>query len=103
MARNGLPLNGCASENIDKAIAIKTESIHMSELNLFQKSIYQQALRLMPYVFWTLFAIVSTFMLVELNPKEDGLKYLDKIQHALIFFILSISGCLAFKKKILDC
>lgn len=72
----------------------------MSELNLHQKPIYQQALRLMPYIFWTLLAIVGTFMLVELNPKEDGLKYVDKIQHALIFFILSVSGCLAFKKKI---
>ncbi|MEQ1599343.1 MAG: VanZ family protein [Methylotenera sp.] len=71
----------------------------MSELNLLQKLIYQQALRLMPYVFWTLVAIVGVFMLVELSPKEDGLKYLDKIQHALIFFILSVSGCLAFKKK----
>jgi VanZ family protein len=72
----------------------------MSALNLFQKPIYQQALRLMPYVFWILVAIVGTFMLIELNPKEDGLKYLDKIQHTLIFFILSVSGCLAFKKKI---
>ncbi len=64
------------------------------------KQFYQQALRLMPYVFWTLVAIVSVIMLVELTPKKDGLKYLDKIQHALIFFILTVSGCLAFKQKI---
>lgn len=63
------------------------------------KQFYQQALRLMPYFFWTLVAIVGMFMLVELAPKEDGLKYLDKIQHALIFLILSISGYLAFKQK----
>ncbi len=64
------------------------------------KQFYQQILRLMPYFFWTLVAIVGMFMLVELAPKEDGLKYLDKIQHALIFSILSISGYLAFRQKI---
>ena len=63
------------------------------------KQFYQQTLRLMPYFFWTLVAIVGMFMLVELAPKEDGLKYLDKIQHALVFLILSISGHLAFKQK----
>ena len=63
------------------------------------KQLYQQTLRLMPYFFWTLVAIVGMFMLVELAPKENGLKYLDKIQHALIFLILSISGYLAFKQK----
>jgi VanZ family protein len=64
------------------------------------KQFHQQTLRLMPYFFWTLVAIVSMFMLVELAPKENGLKYLDKIQHTLIFLILSISGYLAFKQKI---
>lgn len=65
------------------------------------KQLYQQLRRLMPYIFWTLVAIVSMFMLIELAPKEDSIKHLDKIQHAIVFLILSIAGCLAFKEKVL--
>ena len=64
------------------------------------KQLYLQIRHLMPYIFWTLVAIVSMFMLIELAPKKDSIKYLDKIQHSIVFLILSIAGCLAFKKKI---
>lgn len=64
------------------------------------KLIYQQLRHLMPYIFWTLVTIVGMFMLIELAPKENPIKHLDKIQHALVFLIISVAGCLAFKNKI---
>jgi VanZ family protein len=64
------------------------------------KQLYLQLRRLMPYIFWTLVVIVSMFMLVEHAPKENPIKNLDKIQHALVFLTISVAGCLAFKHQI---
>jgi len=64
------------------------------------KQFYLQLRHLMPYIFWTLVAIVSMLMLIELAPKEENIKHLDKIQHTLVFSIISVAGCLAFKKQI---
>lgn len=61
------------------------------------KQLYLQLRRIMPYIFWTLVIIVSMFMLVELAPKKNPIKHLDKIQHALVFLTISVAGCLAFK------
>ena len=63
------------------------------------KQLYLQLRRLMPYIFWTLVIFVSMFMLVELVPKENPIKHLDKIQHALVFLTISVAGCLAFKHQ----
>ena len=62
------------------------------------KQLYQQIIRLMPYVFWSSVAIVTLMMLVESAPKEDAWRYWDKLQHASIFLILCLAGCLAFKQ-----
>lgn len=61
------------------------------------KQLYLQLRRIMPYIFWTLVIIVSMLMLVEHAPKENPIKHLDKIQHALVFLTISVAGCLAFK------
>lgn len=64
------------------------------------KQIFLQLRRIMPYIFWTLVTIVSMLMLVELAPKENPIKHLDKIQHVLVFLTISVAGCLAFKHQI---
>ena len=64
------------------------------------KQLYQKLRQFMPHIFWSLVAIVGILMLVELAPKKDSIRYLDKIQHALIFLTLSVSGYLTFKNKI---
>lgn len=64
------------------------------------KQLYLQLRGLMPFIFWTLVAIIGVLMLVELAPKEDPIKNLDKIEHIVVFLIVSIAGCLAFKNKI---
>ena len=58
-----------------------------------------QLLRVMSYIFWALIAIVSVLMLIELAPKEGGWPYWDKLQHVLVFIILTVAGCLAFTQK----
>jgi VanZ family protein len=63
------------------------------------KQFLQQLLRLMPYIFWTLITIVSVLMLIELAPKQDGWPYWDKLQHAAVFLVLTVAGCLAFTQK----
>ncbi len=63
------------------------------------KTLLQQLLRLMPYIFWALIAIVSVLMLIELAPKEDSWPYWDKLQHAAVFVVLAVAGCLAFTQK----
>jgi VanZ family protein len=63
------------------------------------KQFLQQILRVMPYIFWAMLVTVTALMLIELAPKEEGWPYWDKVQHAVVFVILAVTGCLAFTKK----
>ena len=38
-------------------------------------------------------------MLIELQPKKDGIPYIDKFEHAFVFIWLTITGCLAYSQK----
>jgi VanZ family protein len=68
------------------------------------KQFFPQILRVMPYIFWALVAIVTVLMLIELAPKEGGWPYWDKLQHAAVFLVLAVAGCLAFpKNRLLVC
>jgi VanZ family protein len=55
--------------------------------------------RWMPLLFWLLIAITSVLMLIELPKKNDGLPHIDKVQHAVIFAVLTGSGLLAYAQK----
>ena len=56
-------------------------------------------MRFMPLIFWLLIALVSILMLIELQPKNDGIPYIDKVEHTFVFILLSITGCLAYVQK----
>lgn len=56
----------------------------------------QAIMRFMPLIFWLLIVIVSVLMLIELKPTTDGIPYLDKFEHAVVFIALSITGSLAY-------
>ena len=56
-------------------------------------------MRFMPLIFWLLIIIVSVLMLIELQPKKDGIPYIDKFVHAFVFIWLTITGCLAYGQK----
>ena len=56
-------------------------------------------MRFMPLIFWLLIAIVSVLMLIELQPTTDGIPYIDKFEHAVVFILLTITGCLAYGQK----
>ena len=55
--------------------------------------------RFMPLLFWLLFAIVSVLMLIELPPKKDGLPYIDKVEHVIVFIALTLTGSLAYSQQ----
>ena len=38
-------------------------------------------------------------MLIDLQPKNDGIPYIDKVEHTFVFILLSITGCLAYGQK----
>lgn len=59
----------------------------------------QHILRFMPLIFWLLIAIVSVLMLIELQPNNNGFKYADKFEHAIVFIALTITGWLAYPQK----
>jgi VanZ family protein len=63
------------------------------------KQLSQQVLRVMPLIFWVLFAITTALMLIELAPRHHGWPYWDKVQHAFVFAVLTSTGCLAFPQK----
>jgi VanZ family protein len=66
-------------------------------MNLF----YRISQRLMPYIFW--FGFVAT-VLVTLMPSHEIPKsfiFWDKAQHSLAFFLLMLTGCLAYPKKVI--
>ena len=56
-------------------------------------------MRFMRLIFWLLIIIVSVLMLIELQPKKDGIPYIDKFEHAFVFILLTITGCLAYSQK----
>ena len=56
-------------------------------------------MRFMGLIFWLLIAIVSMLMLIELQPKKDGIPYIDKFEHAFVFILLTTTGCLAYGQK----
>ena len=56
-------------------------------------------MRFMPLIFWLLIIIVSVLMLIELQPKKDGIPYIDKFEHAFVFIWLTITGSLAYRQK----
>lgn len=63
------------------------------------KSATQPLLRAMPYIFW--FGFCAT-ILVTLMPSKDipqTFIFWDKAQHALAFFLLMLSGGIAYAKK----
>ena len=56
-------------------------------------------MRFMPLIFWLLIVIVSVLMLIDLQPKKDGIPYIDKFEHAFVFILLTTTGCLAYGQK----
>jgi len=63
------------------------------------KQLSQQNLRIMPFVFLAIFTIITALMLIELPPKHGGWPYWDKVQHILVFGMLTLVGNLAFPQK----
>lgn len=55
------------------------------------------------YMFWAFFALVTYLMLIELPPKHGGWPHWDKLQHLLVFMMLTSSAFLAYgKRKVLS-
>lgn len=52
----------------------------------------------LPYVFAALLALVTYLMLIELPPKQAGWPYWDKVQHAVVFVMLTTLALFAFPK-----
>ena len=63
------------------------------------KPLYQLALRAIPTIFWAMLIITTIAMLIELAPKQTGWMYWDKVQHVLIFIMLSLLGANAYLHK----
>ena len=53
----------------------------------------------MPLLFWLLIAIVTVLMLIELPPKQDDLPYIDKVEHIIVFIMLTLTGSLAYPQQ----
>lgn len=56
-------------------------------------------MRFMPLIFWLLVIVVSVLMLIELKPTTDGIPNIDKLEHAFVFIVLTITGCLAYVQQ----
>lgn len=52
----------------------------------------------LPYVFAALLALVTYLMLIELPPKQAGWPYWDKVQHVVVFVMLTTLALFAFPK-----
>ena len=63
------------------------------------KPLYQLALRAIPTIFWATLIITTIAMLIELAPKQTGWMYWDKVQHVLVFMMLSLLGANAYLHK----
>ena len=61
--------------------------------------LFSPVLRFMPLIFWLLIAVVSVLMLIELKPSADGIPNIDKLEHAIVFITLTITGCLAYVQQ----
>ena len=57
---------------------------------------YKLALRAMPTIFWAMLIATTILMLIELAPKQTGWMHWDKIQHVLVFMMLSLLGAHAY-------
>ena len=53
----------------------------------------------MSLIFWLLVAVISVLMLIELKPTTDGIPNIDKLEHAIVFITLTITGCLAYVQQ----
>lgn len=53
----------------------------------------------LPLVFWCLFTFVTYLMLIELPPKQGGWPYWDKVQHLLVFALLTTTAFWAYSQK----
>lgn len=49
-------------------------------------------------IFWLMLVMVTWLMLIELPPKEGGWVHWDKVQHIVIFVMLTSMACLSFSK-----
>lgn len=47
-------------------------------------------------VFWLMLGLVTWLMLIELPPKQGGWPYWDKVQHIVVFGVLTSLACLAY-------
>ena len=56
-------------------------------------------MRLLKPVFWLLLAITTFLMLIELKPQAAGYIYADKLQHIVVFFMLTLIGLYAYPFK----
>lgn len=56
------------------------------------KSLIQHA------IFWLVLLAVTYLMLIELPPKHGGWPYWDKVQHLLVFMLLTTLAFLAYRK-----
>lgn len=61
--------------------------------------LFSPVLRFMPLIFWLLIAVVSVLMLIELKPSADGIPNIDKLEHAFVFILLAVTGCLAYSQQ----
>jgi VanZ family protein len=52
----------------------------------------------MPYFFWLFLCLVTFFMLLELPPKHGGWPYWDKVQHLVVFAVLTTLAFTAYPK-----
>lgn len=50
------------------------------------------------YAFTILLGMVTVLMLIELAPKTGGWPYWDKVQHAVVFVLLTSTAYLAYPK-----
>jgi len=65
---------------------------------LLMKLLYQRLLLSMPYIFAFGMILTTVLLLIELAPSENHWPYLDKVEHATVFFMLASSAWLGFPK-----
>ena len=63
------------------------------------KKIYLFVPPFAPILFWILLTTTTLLMLVELATKYGGWPYWDKVQHASIFMMLTLTGSFVFQQK----
>lgn len=71
----------------------------MLEMSSFRRSSFGRGLvAKLPLLFWSVLAVVTYLMLIELPPKHGGWPYWDKVQHLLVFLLLTGLAFLAYSK-----